>query len=148
AVNWVAGTARRAVPAFVPIAPSRKNIQHHEAAKKTWRVLTTNFALRGQKHNFAPLKNERCTKGKTQNPIIKRKTSMKQMTPMNRLIKFPDALSARRPNRPRGGFVTTTREQLAEIGRAFARGDKRTVDQVCEKLRATSLRRLRNTVSR
>src|SRR5215471_1869571 len=77
---------------------------------------------------------------------------MKQMTPMNRLIKFPDALchsvSSHRPNRPRGGFVTTTREQLAEIGRAFARGDKRTVDQVCEKLRATSLRRLRNTVSR
>ena len=74
------------------------------------------------------------------------------MTPMNRLIKFPDALchsvSSHRPNRPRGGFVTTTREQLAEIGRAFARGDKRTVDQVCEKLRATSLRRLRNTVSR
>ena len=71
---------------------------------------------------------------------------------MNTLIKFSDALchpvSARRPNWPRGGFVNTTREQLAEIGRAFARGDKRTVDQACEELKATSLRRLRKTVSR
>ena len=44
--------------------------------------------------------------------------------------------------------MNTTREQLAEIGRAFARGDKRTVDQACEELKATSLRRLRKTVSR
>ena len=34
-------------------------------------------------------------------------------------------------------LVNTTREQLAEIGRAFARGDKRTVDQVYEELKAT-----------
>jgi len=71
---------------------------------------------------------------------------------MNTLIKFSDALchpvSARRPTWSRGGFVNTTREQLAEIGRAFARGDKRTVDQACEELKATSLRRFRKTVSR
>jgi hypothetical protein len=71
---------------------------------------------------------------------------------MNTLIKFSDALclpvSARRPTWPRGGFVNTTREQLAEIGRAFARGDKHTVDQACEELKASSLRRLRKTVSR
>jgi hypothetical protein len=71
---------------------------------------------------------------------------------MNTLTKFSDALchpiSARRPTWPRGEFVNTTREQLAEIGRAFARGDKRTVDQACEELKATSLRRLRKTVSR
>src|SRR5438552_15816135 len=74
------------------------------------------------------------------------------MTPMNRLIKFSDALchpvSARRPTWPRGGFVNTTGEQLAEIGRAFAKGDKRTVDQACEELKATSRRRLRKSVSR
>ena len=68
---------------------------------------------------------------------------------MNTLIKVSDALchpiSARRPTWPRGGFVNTTREQLAEIGRAFARGDKRTVDQVCEELKATSLRRVGKT---
>jgi hypothetical protein len=65
---------------------------------------------------------------------------------MNTLIKFSDALchpvSVRRPTWPRGGFVNTTREQLAEIGRAFARSDKRAVDQACEELKATSLRRL------
>jgi hypothetical protein len=44
--------------------------------------------------------------------------------------------------------VNTTREQLAEIGRAFARGDKRTVDQACEELKATSPPRLPETVSR
>src|SRR6266480_164132 len=74
------------------------------------------------------------------------------MTPMNTLIKFSDALchpvSARRPTWPRGGFVNTTREQLAEIGRAFASGDKRTLDQACEELKATSLGRLGKTVSR
>jgi hypothetical protein len=82
----------------------------------------------------------------------KLKTKQKGMTPMNTLIKFSDALchpiSARRPTWLRGGFMNTTREQLAEIGRAFARGDKRTVDQACEELKATSLRRLRKTVSR
>jgi hypothetical protein len=71
---------------------------------------------------------------------------------MNTLIKFSDArchpVSAQRPTWPRGGFVNTTREQLTEIGRAFAKGDKRTVDQTCEELKATSLRRLRKTVSR
>src|SRR6266705_3277439 len=71
---------------------------------------------------------------------------------MNTLIKFSDArchpVSARRPTWPRGEFVNTTREQLGEIGRAFARGDKRTVDQACEELKATSLRRLRKTGSR
>jgi len=71
---------------------------------------------------------------------------------MNTLIKFSDALchpiSVRRPTWPRGEFVNTTREQLAEIGRASARGDKRTVDQACEELKATSLRRLCKTVSR
>ena len=68
---------------------------------------------------------------------------------MNRLIKFSDALchpvSARRPSWSRDGFGDRTREQLAEIGRAFARGDKRTVDQVCEDLKATSLRRVGKT---
>ncbi len=68
---------------------------------------------------------------------------------MNRLIKFSDALchpvSARRPSWARDGFGDRTREQLAEIGRAFARGDKRTVDQVCEELKATSLRRVGKT---
>ena len=62
---------------------------------------------------------------------------------MNRLIKFSDALcqpvSAQRPAWARDGFGDRTREQLAEIGRAFARGDKRTVDQACEELKATSL---------
>src|SRR6266478_10007868 len=71
---------------------------------------------------------------------------------MNTLITFSAALChpipARRPTWPRGGFENTTREQLAEIGRAFARGDKRTVDQACEELKATSLRRLRKTVFR
>src|SRR6266487_5433269 len=71
---------------------------------------------------------------------------------MNTLIKVSDArchpVSARRPTWPRGGFVNTTREQLAEIGRAFASGDKRTLDQACEELKATSLRRSRKTVSR
>jgi hypothetical protein len=84
-----------------------------------------------------------------QNPQLK--TKQKGMTPMNTLIEFSDALchpvSARRPTWPRGEFVNTTREQFAEIGRAFARGDKRTVDQACEELKATSLRRLRKTVS-
>jgi len=69
---------------------------------------------------------------------------------MNTLIKFCDApchpVSARRSSWPRG-FRNTSREQLAEIGRAFARGDKRTVDQAYEELKATSLRRLRKTVS-
>ena len=68
---------------------------------------------------------------------------------MNTLIKFSDALchaiSAERPTSPRGEFVNTTREQLAEIGRAFARGDKRTVDQAYEELKATSLRRFIDT---
>ena len=70
---------------------------------------------------------------------------------MNTLIKFSDApchpVSARRSTWPRG-FRNTSREQLAEIGRAFARGDKRAVDQAYEELKATSLRRLRKTVSR
>ena len=70
---------------------------------------------------------------------------------MNTLIKFSDApchpVSARRSTWPRG-FRNTSREQLAEIGRAFARGDKRTVDQAYEELKTTSLRRLRETVSR
>ena len=69
---------------------------------------------------------------------------------MNTLIKFSDApchaVSARRSTWPQG-FRNTSREQLAEIGRAFARGDKRTVDQAYEELKATSLRRLRKTVS-
>ena len=64
---------------------------------------------------------------------------------MNTQMKFSNALchpvSARRPTWPRGRFANTTREQLAEIGRAFARGDKRTVDQAYEELKATSLRR-------
>ena len=51
---------------------------------------------------------------------------------MNTLIKFSDApchpVSARRSTWPRG-FRNMSREQLAEIGRAFARGDKRAVDQ-------------------
>jgi hypothetical protein len=85
-------------------------------------------------------------------PKEKPKTKQKGMTPMNTLIKFSEALchpiSARRPTWPRGEFVNTTREQLAEIGRAFARGDKRTVDQACEELKATSVPRLRKTVSR
>ena len=70
---------------------------------------------------------------------------------MNTLIKFSDApchpASARRPTWPRG-FRNTTREQLAKIGRAFARGDKRAVDQAYEELKATSRRGLRKTVSR
>jgi hypothetical protein len=70
---------------------------------------------------------------------------------MNTLIKFSDApchpVSARRSTWQRG-FRNTSREQLAEIGRAFARGDKRTVDQAYEELKATSLRRLGKTVSR
>jgi hypothetical protein len=70
---------------------------------------------------------------------------------MNTLIKFSDApchpVSALRSTWPRG-FRNTSREQLAEIGRAFARGDKRAVDQAYEELKATSLRRLRKTVSR
>ena len=61
---------------------------------------------------------------------------------MNTLIKFSDApchpVSARRSTWPRG-FRNTSREQLAEIGRAFARGDKRAVDQAYEELKATSL---------
>jgi hypothetical protein len=44
--------------------------------------------------------------------------------------------------------VNTTREEVAEIGRAFARGDKRIVDQACEELTATSLLRIPKTVSR
>src|SRR5947207_6258096 len=71
---------------------------------------------------------------------------------MNTLIKVSDArchpISARHLTWPRGEFVNTAREQLAEIGRAFARGDKRAVDQAYEELKATSLRRLRKTVSR
>src|SRR5437667_11875005 len=71
---------------------------------------------------------------------------------MNTLMKVADArchpVSARRPTWPRGEFVNTAREQLAQIGRAFARGDKRTVDQACEELKATSVRRLRKTGSR
>jgi len=70
---------------------------------------------------------------------------------MNTLIKFSDApchpVSARRSTWPRG-FRNASREQLAEIGRAFARGDKRAVDQAYQELKATSLRRLRKTVSR
>jgi hypothetical protein len=69
---------------------------------------------------------------------------------MKTLIKFSDApchpVSARRSTWPQG-FRNTSREQLAEIGRAFARGDKRTVDQAYAELKATSLRRLRKTVS-
>jgi len=60
---------------------------------------------------------------------------------MNTLIKFSDgpchAVSARGSTWPRG-FRNTSREQLAEIGRAFARGDKRAVDQACEELKAPS----------
>src|SRR6266487_3509792 len=71
---------------------------------------------------------------------------------MNTLIKVSDArchpISARHLTWPRGEFVNTAREQLAQIGRAFARADKRTVDQACEELKATSLRRLRKTVCR
>src|SRR5882724_227435 len=71
---------------------------------------------------------------------------------MNTLIKVSDArchpISARHLTWPRGEFVNTAREQLAQIGCAFARGDKRTVDQACEELKATSVRRLRKTVSR
>src|SRR5437762_12534322 len=71
---------------------------------------------------------------------------------MNTLIKVSDArchpISARHLTWPQGEFVNTAREQLAQIGRAFARGDKRTVDQAYEELKATSLRRLRETVSR
>src|SRR5690349_11959180 len=74
----------------------------------------------------------------------------KGITPMNTLIEFSDApchvVSARRSTWPRG-FRNASREQLAEIGRAFARGDKRTVDRAYEELKATSLRRLRKTVS-
>ena len=70
---------------------------------------------------------------------------------MNTLIKFCDApchpVSARRSTWPRR-FRNASSEQIAEIGRAFARGDKRTVDQAYEELKATSLRRLRKTVSR
>ena len=61
---------------------------------------------------------------------------------MKTLIKFSDApchpVLARRSTWPRG-FRNTSREQLAEIGRAFARGDKRTVDQAYAELKATSL---------
>ena len=61
---------------------------------------------------------------------------------MSRLIEFSDApchpVSARRPIWPRGGFVNTRSEQLAEIGRAFARDDNRTVDEACEELKAAS----------
>src|SRR5436309_2040978 len=71
---------------------------------------------------------------------------------MNTLIKVSDArchpISARHLTWPQGEFVNTAREQLAQIGRAFARGDKRTVDQAYEELKATSLRRLRKTVWR
>ena len=74
----------------------------------------------------------------------------KGMTSINTLIKFSDApchpVSARRSTWPRG-FRNTSRAQLAEIGRAFAKGDKRAVDQAYEELKATSLRRLRKTVS-
>ena len=70
---------------------------------------------------------------------------------MNTPIKFSDApshsVSTRHPTRPQG-FVNTTREEVAEIGRAFARGDKRIVDQACEELTATSLLRIPKTVSR
>ncbi len=87
--------------------------------------------------NFVP--NFREQDGEQQNPQLK--TKQKGMKPMNTLIKFSDALchpvSARRPAWPRGGFANTTREQLAEIGRAFARGDKRTVDQACEELKGS-----------
>jgi len=69
---------------------------------------------------------------------------------MNTLIKFCDAqcypVSARHSTWPRR-FRNASREQIAEIGRAFARGDKRAVDQAYEELKATSLRRLRKTVS-
>src|SRR6516225_3761693 len=72
----------------------------------------------------------------------KLKTKQKRMTPMNTPIKFSNALchpiSVPRPTWPRGGFANTAREQLAEIGRAFARGDKRAVDQACEELKAPS----------
>jgi hypothetical protein len=61
---------------------------------------------------------------------------------MNTLIKFSDGLcqpaSAQRPTWPRG-FRNASREQIAEIGRAFVRGDKRAVDQAYEELKATSL---------
>ncbi len=59
---------------------------------------------------------------------------------MNTLIEFSDApchvVSARRSTWPRG-FRNASREQLAEIGRAFARGDKRAVDQAYAELKAT-----------
>src|SRR5262245_32203661 len=75
----------------------------------------------------------------------------KGMTPMNTLIKFSHApchpVSARRSDWPRR-FRNASREQLAEIGRAFARGDKRAVDQAYEELKATSLRGFRKTGSR
>ena len=61
---------------------------------------------------------------------------------MNTLIKFCDApchpVSVCRSTWPRR-FRNASREQIAEIGRAFARGDKRAVDQAYEELKATSL---------
>jgi hypothetical protein len=69
---------------------------------------------------------------------------------MNTLIEFSDApchlVSARRSTWPRS-FRNASREQLAEIGRAFTRGDKRAVDRVYEELKATSLRGFCKTVS-
>jgi hypothetical protein len=61
----------------------------------------------------------------------------KAKTPMNTLINFSNEchpLSALRSTWPRG-FRNTSREQLAEIGRAFARGDKRAVDRAYEELK-------------
>ena len=132
-----------------PNANTVEQLLHHAVCEeKIWRVLAAISALPdGNTFVRVPKQGRHWPGCYNTNSKIQ-----KGMTPMNTLIKFSDALchpvSAQRPTWPRGGFANTTREQLAEIGRAFARGDKRTVDQAYEELKATSLRRLRKTVSR
>jgi hypothetical protein len=110
---------------------------HAVCEEKIWRVLTAISALPDGNTFVQAPKNEPLARMSE----YKNQKYQKGMTPMNTLIKFSDALchpaSAQRPTWPRDGFVNTTREQLAKIGRAFASSDKRTVDQVYEELKAT-----------
>jgi hypothetical protein len=106
--------------------------------RKIWRVLTAISALPDGNTFVQAPKNEPLARMSE----YKNQKYQKGMTPMKTLVKFSDApchpVLARRSTWPRG-FRNTSREQLAEIGRAFARGDKRTVDQAYAELKATSL---------
>jgi len=68
----MAGTARRAVPASVQIAPLTANHPRSQCALKNLAGFDRGFRFTYQKHICAALKDERRADSKTENPTIKK----------------------------------------------------------------------------